>query len=491
MFMTAFWKRLSGDAKLQQWLIFGITILLYMIWLLPQESMIISSADACDNWQSIITWFSSERYGSYTLYKGFAAVYPYVFLYHMAIALHLNEFFFCMLYFAVLFAYVTAIGVPLIAEYLTGWTPKLLQRIIVPVFFFLIWKPTMVMNSLTVDLPSCAFFVMATTCILTISERQGRRQWLFVLLSGLLTSLCANISGQYSVSALFLLILAVVQILRSTVNVKQKMQHHRILQIILLFVSVAAVKLLNIMFMTKAVAPLVSAGAWIPSGDMWLQRGLLYFINRNRYLYGIPLMNPRGFAILQDMHGSEEAASNLLEMASMGTMGWSVSEYFNMVFHYPVDAVVQALDKFFLSFSIDMRRQSVAFLVTGYSLFYIAAWNAVRRIHRWRDLLSPKILIVLAALCSLIPTMVMTLEMRVAIGAQSIIFGTALLCGSIPQTLESVAYRLSRGRIGKQRESVSLSVYLTWCIFILFCMMHMGTLYAQSDMGTEMLFKWW
>ena len=106
-----------------------------MIWLLPQESMIINGSDACDNWQSIITWFSSERYGSYTLYKGFAAVYPYVFLYHMAIALHLNEFFFCMLYFAVLFAYVTAIGVPLIAEYLTGWTPKLLQRIIVPVFF--------------------------------------------------------------------------------------------------------------------------------------------------------------------------------------------------------------------------------------------------------------------------------------------------------------------------------------------------------------------
>lgn len=202
-------------------------------------------------------------------------------------------------------------------------------------------------------------------------------------------------------------------------------------------------------------------------------------------------MNPRGFAILQDMHGSKEAASSLLEMAGMGTMGWSVSEYFNMVFHYPVDAVVQALDKFFLSFSIDIRRQSVAFLVTGYSLFYIAAWNAVRRIHRWRDLLSPKILIVLAALCSLIPIMVMTLEMRVAIGAQSIIFGTALLCGSIPQTLESVAYRLSRGRIGKQRESVSLSVYLTWCIFILLCMMHMGALYAQSDMGTEMLFKWW
>ena len=76
-------------------------------------------------------------------------------------------------------------------------------------------------------------------------------------------------------------------------------------------------------------------------------------------------------------------------------------------------------------------------------------------------------------------------------GSAAAIFGTALLCGSIPQTLESVAYRLSRGRIGKQRESVSLSVYLTWCIFILFCMMHMGTLYAQSDMGTEMLFKWW
>lgn len=462
-----------------------------MTWLCSKGSMIAQSGDAADCWQGITTWYSAERYGSYTLYKGFASVYPYVWLYKMAVTVHINEFFFCMLYHAVLFTYITIVGLPHISSRLTGWTPALWQRAIVPGFFFVIWQPTGALSELTVDLPSCAFFIMAASCILTISERQGRRQWLFVILSGLLTSLCANISGQYSVSALFLLILAVVQILRSTVDVKQKMQHHRILQIILLFVSVAAVKLLNVMFMTKTVAPLVAAGAWIPSGDMWLQRGLLFFINRNRYLYGTPLMNPRGFAILQDMYGSKEAANSLLEMAGMGAAGWSVSEYFNMVIHYPVDAVVQALDKFFLSFSIDMCRRSVAFLVTGYSLFYIAAWNAVRRIHRWRDLLSPKILIVLAALCSLIPTMVMTLEMRVAIGAQSIIFGTALLCGSIPQTLESAAYRLSRGRIGKQHESVSLSVYLTWCIFILFCMMHMGTLYAQSDMGTEILFKWW
>lgn len=220
-------------------------------------------------------------------------------------------------------------------------------------------------------------------------------------------------------------------------------------------------------------------------------RGLLYFLDKNRYLYGTPLTNPRGFAILQDMLGSAESAQEMLEYARIGGGQWSIPQFFQMVLHYPVDAVVQAMDKFFLSFSIDMKRQSVTFLTAGYTLFYIAGWNAVQRIRRWRDLISPKTLAVLAALTSLIPTMVMTLEMRVTMGAQSVIFGTALMCGSIPCALESGAYRLSRGRLGREGTHPPVSVYLVWFVFLLMCMMHMGTLYAQSDIGTEMLFKLW
>lgn len=480
----------NGMKKGWQWVLFALISVAYMLWLLDTGSMTSSSGDAADCWHSITTWYSSERYGSYTLYKGFAAVYPYVWLYQLAVAVHINEFFFCMLYYACLFAYITSIGLPLIAEYLTGWIPRLWQRITTAAFFFVIWKRTYALSELMVDLPSAAYFVMAVVCALTISKVQGKKRLLYVLFSGLLTSLCANISGQYAVSAVFLLALSVAQIWSASRDDKNRAKR-RIAQIAVLFFAAAAVKMLNMLFMARVVVPLTEAGAWIPTGDAWLCRGLLYFIDKNRYLYGTTLLNPRGFAILQDICGSEETARALIESASAGNASWTVLDYMNMVLHYPVDAVVQALDKFFLSFSIDMHRQSVAFLVTGYSLFYIAVWNAVRRIRRWRDLLSPKTLVILAALCSLIPTMVMTLEMRVASGAQSVIFGTALLCGSIPQGLESAAYRMSRGRIGLQQESPPAGVYLAWFVFVLLCMMHMGTLYAQSDMGTEMLFKWW
>jgi len=476
--------------KMQQWILFFLITILYMVWLCSKGSMIAGSGDAADCWHSITTWYSADRYGSYTLYKGFAAVYPYVWLYRMAAAVHINEFFFCMLYHAVLFAYMTVIGLPYISSRLTGWTPVLWQRAIVPVFFFVIWQPTGELSELMVDLPSCTFFVMAVSWALYLIETTGKRRLVSALFCGLSASLCANISGQYVLSAFCLIILAIVQIWKGGRSEEEKPQN-RIFQTALLILGFAAIKLLNTLFMAKAVAPLIAAGAWIPSGDMWLQRGLLYFLDKNRYLYGATLSNPRGFAILQDICGSVEDAQALIDAAGGGAAGWTIPDFLNMVLHYPVDAVVQAMDKFFLSFSIDMRRQSVTFLIVGYSLFYIAAWNAVRRIRRLRDLISPKTLIILSALSSLIPSMVMTLEMRVASGAQSIVFGVALLCGSIPQALEGAAYRLSRGKIGQRQEATSASLYIVWFIFVLFCMMHMGTLYAQSDIGTEMLFKWW
>lgn len=477
-------------SKKEQSILFFLVVFVYMIWLRNIGSMTSISGDAADCWHSITTWYSAERYGSYTLYKGGAAVYPYVWLYRLAVTLHINEYFFCMLYHACLFAFVTTIGLPLIAEQLTEWKPVLWQRIAVPVFFFAIWRPTQALSELMVDLPSCSFFVMAACCILTLPEIHGKRRLVWVALSGLLTSICANISGQYSISALFLLILAVIQIWK-TKNAQDNGIKLQVLQIIILFGAAIAVKLLNIFFMEKTVASMVAAGAWIPSGDAWLQRGLLYFVDKNRYLYGSTLLNPRGLAILQDICGTKEAAQTLIESAGAGLASWSILDYLKMALHYPVDAVVQALDIFFLSFSIDMTRQSVTFLLTGYSLFYIAVWNAVQRIHCWRDIISVKTLVVLSALCSLIPSMVMTLESRVAIGAQGVVLGTALLCSSIPQTLKSAAYRLTRSQLGQQQMSVSVSVYLVWIIFVLFCMMHIGTLYAQSDIGTEMLFKWW
>lgn len=483
---------LKAIRKKPQYLLFFITALLYMCWLYNIGSMILVSGDAAVCWRSITTWFSPERYGGYTLYKGFSSIYPYVWFYHLAKALRLNEFFFCMLYFALLFAFITTIGVPAVVERLTGFQPRLYQRVLLPIFFFIIWKPTYALSELMVDLPSCAFFVAAVLAVLTIPQTYGKKRKVIVLVTGLLTGLCANISGQYSVSSICLVLMSVWLILSDKNNkLDRKMSRpNQLAQTILLLAGFAALKIVNSLFMTKAVAPLVADGAFVPTGSWLLKKGTMWFLDKNRGSPGVMLMNPRGYAILEDMYGSKELVEEALDRAA-GGMGWTIPEYFRMILKYPVDAVVQGLDKFFLSFSIDMGRFSAFFLVLGYSLVFVAVWNAIRNVHKWRDILNPNIFLAAAVLCAILPLIVFTVELRCAIGAQSIVFGLALLCDSFPNALNNLAYIVSRGRLGTKKVSAPLNLYIVWLVFILLCMMHIGTLYAQSDIGTEMLFELW
>lgn len=474
------------NTKFHHWLLFSVVVILYLCWLVPQGSMLASSRDAAETWHSITTWYSGERYGAYTLYKGFSAIYPYVWLYQLALLCHVNEFFFCMLYHALLFSFVVTIGIPQVTEYLLDYRPRFWQRVVLIVFFSLIWKPTFVLSELMVDLPSCAFFLASLLCVCAIPRSYGGKQLLMFALAGLFSGLCANISGQYSVSAACVLVAALFQ-LRKCRDAKKS---RKLLAILLLFACCGAVKLLNACFMSTAIAPLVADGAWIPSSEDWMHRALVYFIDKNRYLFGTPLMNPRGMAILQDIYG-EDGAAAIMESAAAGAFGWTIPDYFSMVFRYPVDAVVQAMDKFFLSFSVDMCRRSAVFLISGYTLFYLAILAAVKRVKQWNDLLSDKTFVVIGALSALIPAMVMTLEPRTAVGGQSVIFGVALLGDSLGSGVSSVLCTLSRGKLGQRAESVNPWVFILWFVFILLCMMHMGAIYAQSDMGTEMLFKLW
>lgn len=57
----------NGMKKGWQWVLFALISVAYMLWLLDTGSMTSSSGDAADCWHSITTWYSSERYGSYTL----------------------------------------------------------------------------------------------------------------------------------------------------------------------------------------------------------------------------------------------------------------------------------------------------------------------------------------------------------------------------------------------------------------------------------------
>ena len=109
------WKR-WGTAFL---FLAAFSYLLVKLWVLG--SMVTISNDAASIWQTIRSFYTENIAPSYLLYKGFASVYPYVWLYQLALIFGVNEFFFVMAYHALLFAYITVIGVPALVKELTGY----------------------------------------------------------------------------------------------------------------------------------------------------------------------------------------------------------------------------------------------------------------------------------------------------------------------------------------------------------------------------------
>lgn len=487
------WKRKSTRATILQMMLFIIVTVLYMIWLVPRGSMILESGDAADNWASIITWHTPDRYGSYTLYKGFSAIYPYVWFYYAAVWMHLNPFFFCMLYYAVLFAYVSVIGIPFTAEKMLDYKPKFWQRILLVLFLYVTWERTNALQELMVDLPSCAMYFAALQTTLSIQGAKNKHKIWYVLFTGLLAGMSANISGQYSVAGILLIIAAGISLWSSSFK-RGKSVWPLLSMTSLMLAAFFGIKAINTLFYYYEVRPLILEGAWIPSGTVWMERGLIYFIDKNRYLYGTSLMNPRGMAILEDMYG-RASANETMAMAEAGAYGWTVKDYLSVVLHYPVDMIVQAVDRFFIIFSLDMRRQSFSFLTLGYSLFYIAVYAAFKRVRQWKDFLSVKTVVVLATLTAVLPSLVMTVEPRVTIGVQGFIFGIAILSESVSGSTAAIGNAVInlfvKDKRGLEKSKTNPWVFIIWFIFLVFCMMHIGTLYAQSNMGTEMLFKLW
>ena len=168
--------------------------------------MAYARGDAADIWKSITTFHTGDLYPSYVLYKGFASVYPYVWFYQLAKLLNINEFFFVMCYHSLLFSYIVVIGVPVLVETLTEYKPKLWQKVLLFIVLHWFWGRYYVLTQLMVDLPSCAFFLMDIHCAVLIGQTVKWKRNVMIVLSGILCGLIANISGQYSISSICILI---------------------------------------------------------------------------------------------------------------------------------------------------------------------------------------------------------------------------------------------------------------------------------------------
>lgn len=468
--------------------LFLLSFAFILVKLMNRGTMVDISGDAADIWQTITTFDAEYPYMSYVLYKGMASVYPYVWLYQLAKLFGTNDFFFIMCYHAVLFSYVAVIGIPVLIQKLTGHKPKLWQKAALVVVLYWCWNRYFVLTQLMVDLPSCAFFFLAMHCAIRMGECADWRKWILCVLAGLLCGICINISGQYSIAAYCVLVYAAWMFWK---NAKQEKMRWKIAESAVC-IAVLAATVYTIGWLNQCFRVYTLNGEYQDKATWWMERALIFMIDKPRMFYGAQLYDLRGREIVAQIYGAENAVQ-LIEDAGNCVFSWTIPVYFQAFFWYPVDFIMLYLNRVMVAISDDSGTGAITTLLPCYTLVYLAVVTACKNIKKLKDIFCANFWLVLGVLASMIPVLVMTVEMRFTISLQGMLFGLALAGPLLPQMAAS-AYAFvhqcwQEKSLQRLRDCNFPWMLLGWIVFCLVCMAYFGAISAGSNTGINMIYS--
>lgn len=463
---------------------FIFAFILMMCYLWKQDSMILSSGDANDIWHTIITMDTENVYGSYVLYKGFGSVYPYYWFYKLAQFLDINDFFFVKVYHSILFGYIAAIGLPNCIELISKSKTRWWRRITLVVFLFWMWKGIAIFEQMIIDLPSCAFFVLYINAVLKLLRNRNVK-WYNILWTGLLLGINLCMSGQYTLPAVIIVFYLICKTL--SINIKEKNQKSIFRSIICVCVIIGCgcmVRGYNTYFEKSMVEPLREEGAWIPSGQQWIQSGLLRFMPVQRKLMGAQINDNRGLQIVEDYYGTDN--QEFIDKALIGNSAITYGDYFKIVFKYPGDFVIKYCNRLFLALSPDGGFFSFHRLFIIWSLIFVALLTVWRNCRTWKSVFSDGTVVVLAFFSAVIPLMVLNVEVRCAIQIQGLVMATAITHNYFWDALNRLKVNICQRKFATEVPYIVVIYFF----FMIFCFIHMGSLYDTVEGTYSILMNW-
>ncbi len=424
--------------------------------------------DAFDIWQSITTWKTENVYRSYVLYKGFFSLHPYVELRELSIVCGLNEFFFIKAMHAGMFAYVTTIGLPLICQRLceVEYKRSILVTIIYAGVCFYFWKRSLALTQLLIDIPSIFLLTLSLHFCLRVYDSNSRNnERVYILLNAIMvtvaSAILSSLSGQYIISV------GIIMISLLVILIKRK----QFSAVFINGVIYAMITLFTKIWYVINVAPYN-----INNGKFWLERGLLYMLDIARFSGSSSLQSKRGFAVCVDLFGDVDTANTMLQLAELGGKSMTVKQYVLLVFHHPIDFLAMYIERLFLLLSYDNGVVEIDFIIQ-YAFLAISAAIISKLIlnKKWYDI---RIAIIASIFASVVPVLVLTVEMRYGMMLQGLIWGVALFSieGRIRETI-------------KNKSSICISKKETiYCIvFISICLAYMCEIYAQGQADVSLL----
>lgn len=455
--------------------VFAFTI--YWIAYYSLTDMISFSNDATDIWKTIESFHSDNIYGSYVLYKGINSIYPYVWLYDLANRIGGNEWFFIKIFYGLAFSYISAIGFPDIIEYLTGCSAYCFRRLINICILFFLWTYSKIFSVMVIDLPCLFYFVLLVQIALRIYRKNSNIA--SYALCGLLCGLCMSASGQYTMSAICILIFTVwisIKFLKHK-QVKKGAFSGRIVCLLLCIFFVIGI---NRYFENEIVNPLRSSGSWIPTGSDWLSAGLTRFMDTYRQDgHSLTIPSARNAAIFQDYLGDNFKV--LEPIIYGGGYPLTIFEYLKIFFRYPFDFILCYLNSFFLILSPDGGSFHFWPLFLFYTLLYTALYIGVKKCNNIKNLFSPLFWIGFSFIWAIVPLIVMNLEARTCIPLQGLIIALAVCDDTLWNGLKRVFNNFVSHNCNFISTRTVTYTLIGWFLFLTFCFLHIATLYEGID----------
>lgn len=455
------------------------------VYLKIHGSMISYSGDASSIWSTITSFYSGDIVPSYVLYKGFASVYPYVWLYQLSKLLGVGQFFFVKLFHCTLFAYVSAIGFPYLIENLLNVQPKIWRRALLIIVMFWLWVPNYALCQVMVDLPSLTYFILLLNAAYKVGKGDLKYPVIRYIYTGLLLGINVCMSGQYMPAAACILIFIMIKTIPLKKIRIRDSRWEAIGLFILLVACMVFVKCINIYFELTITDVLRSQGGWIPTSSTWLGLTLIHLDDLRRF-FGPGLPDYRGLAIINDYYGDQ--SQSIISAFSVNGYSITITQYIKLCLQYPVDFLTRYFNRVFLALSPDGGYLSISRLFVSYTLLFSAFLALKKRVTSVRKFFSSKMLILLSFLFSLAAMMVTAIEYRYTMQIQGLVFSLALLDNtlwdgfrSLYKTILQCFKNRSLRSLGEQPFPYHFLVYI---LFILFCFTHMATLYETLGPDT-------
>lgn len=455
------------------------------IFLLNRGTMCDVSGDAADMWETIKTYGMKDMYASYVLYKGFQAVYPYVWLYKMAVFFGVNEWLLVMMFYSLAFSYITTIGFPHLVELFCQIRPVHYRKLILAIVCFYLWVGTGALSQFMIDLPSLMYFLLLTNSALRL-YRYGV-QWKYLLWCAIWLGMNLGGSGQYTASAFCIIIFLGIVLRKDYCEKKDKKIAGLLENIGLLVFPAGLIKIYNDYFLNVIVGGLRQIGAWIPSNDVWLKIGLSRFMDKYRGGIGASIPSNLNQAIFQAYLGNEIFEQNQSTILA-GGYGMSVIEYMGLVLKYPINFALCYLEKLFLILSPDGGAFRFLPLFIFYTLMFIAFKIGISKNKSIKSVFNAKLWIVFAFLWSIVPALVMVLESRYAMQLQGFILAIALCKDELWKKLFNVLYEVRNWKLENVKKIGEGEIPYTlifYCCFIIACFLHMSSLYELIGVDAE------